>query len=209
LVQSDKIIRWGIPGWILMSWLLILYTFTHPSDVLEFLNTSAAKSLSFTAILASIGVPLGYIIHELYFSFFWTLPEIEVKKITSKVNNFPFPETWDKLNDKEKYYFIEFIWDKYINYLDEGNRNEIKSRYRDRLTLIHSLGTLFFSMILTLILSASSVLFFEGLELNLLTSVILLIQLAVTFFIKHNYNYHSENLKNYQGYFLDHLINEN
>jgi uncharacterized membrane protein len=208
LVQSDKIIRWGIPGWILMSWLLILYTFTHPSNVWEFLNTSAAKSLSITAILASIGVPLGYLIHELYFSFFWTLRKIEVEKITSKVKKFPLPKTWDKMSDKEQYYYIEFIWDKYINSLEEGNRSEIKARYRDRLTLIHSLGTLFFSMSLTLIFSIASVLFFKVLEFNLMTTIILIIQGAVTIFIKHNYNYHSENLKSYQGYFLDHLINE-
>ncbi|UYZ24008.1 hypothetical protein [Mesobacillus jeotgali] len=204
-MPGDKIIRWGIPGWILMAWLLSLYTVTHQEQVLDFLKNEAVKSLSITAILGSIGVPLGYLIHELYFAMSWTIIKIDINKIILKVENFPYLKNWNSLNDKEKYYYFEYIWDKNINRLEEGLRKEMKERYRDRLTLIHSLGTLFFSMLLTIVASITGIVLELG--LTIITSLVMLFQIITVLILWKNYKYHSDQLKDYQGYFLNDMIN--
>ncbi|WP_227938994.1 hypothetical protein [Alkalihalobacillus deserti] len=204
MVQGSKIVRWGIPGWILMAWLLGVITITDPGTVTYIMEKDAFKSLSITAILASIGVPLGYLLHELYFAIFWTIRKIKIKEITGKVENFPYPLKWNEMNDKDKYFFIEYKWDNLINKQTESVRAEIKERYRDRLTLIHSLGTLLFSMFFTILLSSGWVVLYA--EFTLFTTLIIILQIAVSLGIWKNYKYHSGNLMHYQGYYLDEMI---
>ncbi|MYL21651.1 hypothetical protein GLW04_17235 [Halobacillus litoralis] len=206
LYQSDKIIRWGIPGWILLSWFLLIYTITHQEEVWSFVTNEAFKSLGITAVLASVGVPIGYIIHEVYFALFWTKRNINLRNITNKIDDFPKPHNWESMNDKEKFYYLEFLWDKNINEQHELVLNSIKERYRDRLTLIHSLGTLLSSMVCTII--GTIIWSFFGLQFTFLTLILLIIQCGIFWMIWTNYIYHSNNLLHYQGYYLNEMINK-
>lgn len=206
-MPADRVIRWGIPGWILLAWLLALYSVTHYEQVFIFLRDEAIKSLSITAIFASIGVPIGYLIHEFYFSITWTSRNLNenLDRIISKIENFPYPKDWREMNDKEKYYFIEFLWDKYVHQLEnEGHRSALIERYRDRLTLIHSLGTLVISMVFTIIATITMCFFYIGFPF--IAIVILIFQIVIVFFVYKNFKYHSDHLKDYQGHYLNDLI---
>ena len=203
----DRIIRWGIPGWILLAWLLILYSVTYHEQVFEFLKNDSIESLSITAVFASVGVPIGYLIHELYFLVTWTSRNLNenLDRITTKVESFPYPDGWEEMNDKEKYYFIEFLWDKHVHQLeDEGHRNALIERYRGRLTLIHSLGTLFISTFCAIIITILVCIFF--IEFSVMAVVILLLQIGIAIFVYKNFKYHSDHLKDYQGHYLNDLI---
>lgn len=132
---------------------------------------------------------------------------MKLTDITEKIENIPKPLNWEALDNKEKYYYIEFLWNKCLNELEnEGYRDFLKVRYRDRLTLIHSLGTLFTSIILatifTIVICLSSHISF------IYILIVTLLQSLFAFTIIQNYRYHSKQLKSYQGYYLNDLLNK-
>lgn len=65
--ETKYLIRWGIPGWVFIFWLFFYFSFTQ-NNYSEFV-----KNVPLLISLIVAGVPLGYLIYQIYFVFFWSI----------------------------------------------------------------------------------------------------------------------------------------
>ncbi|MED4616034.1 hypothetical protein [Priestia megaterium] len=203
--EAKHLIRWGIPGWVFLMWLLFAFGIINPLLFKNLLLKDLIKSLGILVTLASIGVPIGYVISQFYFSTNWVIGKnLDMSSVTKKVKNFPYPENWEQLDKKEEYFFIEYLWQSQLSKMSVEKRDYIAGRYSHFLRTIHGIGTLLYS-------SGFSFLIFIILMIKVKVDpyyfLLVLFQLVFIILTYINYQYYSKNLKSFQGYFLNEFIN--
>jgi hypothetical protein len=220
--ESKYLIRWGIPGWVFSMWIFIYLLICFDDLRLMFnTNTNSIKLLSFFITLAGIGVPIGYLFHQIYFSFDWVRRNknffffkkngqpSEFDTIIDKIGS-KFPKwDWKKKTFTENYFYIEFIWQKELLLLPEDRRNYLSDRYRHFLSVIHGLGSLNYSLLTSLAIGI--VIIFEptlidGPTERGIMGLFIFFHLGFITLVFFNINYYSRNLINFQAEFLHEMI---
>lgn len=201
--ETRYLIRWGIPGWVFLLHILLFYFINH-SDKFTKLIEDPIKILGFIVAIAGIGVPVGYLFHQLYFCIFWVLSKTKgVESITSNIKNYKRKYPDDNFLE---YFHLEYLWQSELSLFEQSKRDYLADRYRHLLSTTHSLGVLSTSLFCSIIIS-----FFIISDMNVLIRekalyiVIEVFALAVTFF---NYLYYSDKTMNFQGKFLNEFLND-
>lgn len=205
MVDESKYIRWGIPGWVFITGLLAVALIERwPIELIGF---KSATIVGLVAVITVIGVPIGYLFHQLYFTMNWLIIKRDPSLIKWRVNNFPpNPKANHKNAHKmEEYFYVEFLWNLSLsNIADEEKRKYISERYRHLLSYVHGLGALLVGLGATWFFS----LFFLRFD-NLIIWIPPLIELILIFVVWKNFKYYSDNLDAFQGYFLNHFLEDN
>jgi len=76
---ARQILRWAIPGWHLWLFILLFIAvrFVLSGYILtltDFASRNFGELLSFLTILAGLGIPIGFLIYQIYFWIYWNLP---------------------------------------------------------------------------------------------------------------------------------------
>lgn len=128
--DTKYLIRWGIPGWIMVMVLLPYMIITY-FDFLSKHVFNAPDLLAIGAVLTVLGVPLGYLLNQIHHSLFWVLPRINKNK-------------W------EIYFNEELEIDEYFSTGNEdGEKDAKRERYRYLLSKKHELGGVFISLLIS------------------------------------------------------------
>ncbi|OQR54806.1 hypothetical protein [Bacillus sp. CDB3] len=198
--ETKYLIRWGIPGWVLIFWILYQVVFLKGIDFWKFDAMQMNKGFAFLISLAAIGVPLGYILHQIYFGVAWVFDKkIDFNKIVDQIGEkFPKHEEWGD-NKNEDYYQFEYVWHMVLIKQDTETRAYIESRYRHLLGTIHGLGSLSVSSGISLFITIALIIthssgtmdyFYFGLGV--------VFQISILTFSIFNYKYYSANLNAFQ-----------
>ncbi|SEA91497.1 hypothetical protein [Bacillus nitratireducens] len=198
--ESKYLIRWGIPGWVLILWIAYAVLLLKGINPVEADLSQMSKSLGLLVSLAAVGVPLGYVMHQLYFGAAWVMNQSrnfdEIKSITEK--KYPKKGGWGK-DKNDDYFHCEFVWHMVLLNQDSETRTYIEGRYRHLLGTTHALGSLLISSSIALLITALIVLThlssFVG---NYYFWIGLIIQLAVFLASMVNYKYYSDNVRVFQ-----------
>ena len=174
--DTKYLIRWGIPGWTTVMLLSPYFIINNFKALME--TISATDLLGYGAVLAVLGVPLGYILNQIHHFITWVFPKL----ITN---------TWDEFFEEE----IKI--DIYLK--NEASKSE-RERYRYLLSRKHelggitvSLGISFITTLFTNILQNKEVVWVW--IYCLITFILFLIFLV-------NRDYSSKNIDKYHNYFL-------
>ncbi|MBQ4867468.1 hypothetical protein IHQ11_13265 [Priestia megaterium] len=147
--ETKYLIRWGIPGWvfIVFSYISLLIYESKSAFIKDFTVT---QMLGILISLGFVGVVIGYLMHQIYFSIKW---------IYSKQSSKILKQITDLVTDKAKlgiechefdhhkaYFMMEFQWQKQLVLTGKDNREYIADRYRYLLTTVHALGALLVSL---------------------------------------------------------------
>jgi hypothetical protein len=116
--EPKYLIRWGIPGWLMVMNLLPYFIVIYFKPLTKHVS-SASDLLAIGAVLTVLGVPLGYLLNQIHHSLFWVFPKL-------------YKQEWDE------YFQQELKIDGYFNQGD--TRKEDKERYRYLLSRKHELG---------------------------------------------------------------------
>lgn len=142
-MNENQFIRYGIPGW---TFIIVIVNYWIISNGFTF-NSILDKNYNFVGPVTFIigaGLPIGFLIYQLYFQFDWLAHLI--LKISSKIlTNIQTP---DELFKDIKYWtyktqksiqIVEFMWNKKMYEL--GNESEfLNEKLKELLMLLHALG---------------------------------------------------------------------
>lgn len=170
--ETKYLIRWGIPGWLLLislaPYLIVLYHDLFPKEITE------KHLLSLGAFITLAGVPIGYFFNQLHHFVCWVFPKI-------------FNKGWEV-------YFKEEI--EVDNLLAKEKNDHYKERYRYLLTKKHEVGSVFFSFMASFV-----IVFFNSLSrgnldnfFEFIYALALLIIVLIWYSLR---NYASENVEKY------------
>ncbi|MBL3729296.1 hypothetical protein JIN86_06740 [Lysinibacillus sp. HST-98] len=159
--NSDlQILRWGIPGWITVFTYSILVLSLNKFDLYKYASDhdlNGAYMAGMAALFVAAGVPLGYIVYQVYFYFKWRM--MKKDKITKALKGinlydkliFKSENPWEDWQNAERSfdaYLTLFISKEKVNYEDVMRRyNSFKSR-TDR---VHGLGATICGTILSFV----------------------------------------------------------
>lgn len=200
--ETKYLIRWGIPGWILIIFvggLLLLENKVY----FENITSSTSTSIGLLVTLGFFGVPIGYLMHQIYFSWHWVIKRKRIFDDSVKLVNDSskiITPYWNK-NDEEDYFQFEFIWHKELLKLERSKRDYISERYRHLLSTIHGLGALIVALGLSF--TFGLVWGYFNKDLNSLLLFYLVITGFLTFACIKGFNYYSSNLNHFQGNFFN------
>ncbi|WKA59956.1 hypothetical protein QWY16_07575 [Planococcus shenhongbingii] len=219
--ESKYLIRWGIPGWVFIFWVFIGMVFINGYNPLKLNVTDTTEALTLIISFAAIGIPVGYIFHQLSFGLLWVfqLSTDSVKMIPNVGENYPkdnfkyeFDEKWlEKLfswinkviiTKKHKSYFhLESVWHIMLMEQNEEVRTYLEGRYRHILGTIYGLGALTMSTFCSFFLSVYiiSVLLVEN---SIIYFILVIIQFFIFIASAINYMYFSFNLRAFQAKML-------
>lgn len=138
--ESKYLIRWGIPGWVLIFLVLICLTLTNQFEVSKILAKDPIKALSILITFTGMGVPIGYILHQVYFFYNWVSKKN--KKLERIIDNLQDYTRIHDDNDEKEYQYLEYLWQSELTLLEKDTRDYIAERYRHLLSTTHSLGVL-------------------------------------------------------------------
>lgn len=201
--ETKYLIRWGIPGWVFILFSYVTYISYEKTT---FLGTkfTVPQLLGIMVSLGFVGIVLGYLMHQIYFSLNWIFSKQSSKilnKMMSLINNKGKLGISQYEFDHHKAYFtLEFYWQKQLLLIPEDKRNYISERYRYMLTTIHGLGALLVSIGLSII--SVGVIVWRH-EINFFTGAILLLLLYLCFSVFMGFRYYSENLIHFQANFIN------
>lgn len=167
--DTKHVIRWGLPGWVFLI-SIIVYTFTYNPDLIgDIKNKDGFSIIGLAAILGGLGVPVGYLIHQV-----------------SRLFGFII------VTNRKAYFKEEFKIDNV--FFTHTNGEKLKSRYVHLLTRVHELRALLYSLILSLIfILVVEGIFVQNFDTYFYISVCVnLFLLIVVYF---NQKYFGENLK--------------
>ncbi|HWL22397.1 MAG TPA: hypothetical protein VNR38_01360 [Ureibacillus sp.] len=201
--ETKYLIRWGIPGWV-----FIIFTYvTHLSyKGNPFLGNqfTVPQLLGILISLGFVGIVLGYLMHQIYFSVNWIFSKSSSKKLK---------KTMDLISDKDvlgidpyefdhhrAYFTFEFYWQKQLLLAPEDKRTYIAERYSYLLTTIHGLGALLVSIILSVV-SVGAIIINN--ELNWFSGTLVFILGYLCFSVFKGFSYYSENLIYFQANFIN------
>ncbi|MCP3763885.1 hypothetical protein NLX67_16050 [Domibacillus sp. A3M-37] len=204
--ETKYLIRWGIPGWVFILFSYVTYISYENTT---FLGTefTVPQLLGILISLGFVGIVLGYLMHQIYFSLNWIFSK-QSSKIMSKI--IALIDDEDDLGirkhefDHHRAYFtFEFYWQKQLLLIPEDKRNYIAERHRYLLTTIHGLGALVVSLGLSLI--SVGVIIFRH-ELNWFTFAIIFILGYLFFSVFQGFRYYSDNLIHFQANFINSFV---
>ncbi|MCM3724611.1 hypothetical protein M3226_02700 [Neobacillus cucumis] len=202
--ETKYLIRWGIPGWVFLLTVGIFLIVSKDIDAFKLINKDPVKSLSAIITLASIGVPVGYLFHQLYFGYSWVASKRKgIYKITGNITGYirKFPN-----DDEKEYLYLEYLWQSELSLMNQNKRDYLAERYRHLLSTTHSLGVLFFSVLTSFIISLFII---KSISLGALDIVLVVsIEVVILGFIWLNYYYYSSTAMNFLGLFLNEFINQ-
>lgn len=210
-IETKYLIRWGVPGWIFILIIAsVIYLIFHPSINLKDVNLVDILGLLVSA--GFIGVPIGYLFHQIYFSYNW----LGKKRI--------FDEAVKLIDDQEKvrtqqweldnhvdYFHFEHLWQRELIKLNEYQTLYLSERYRHFLTTIHGLGALWVALASSLIINCILFLY----NFNHIDKISMLILIVIgalngylLFAVYKGFKYYSKNLNHFQGHFLNDFFND-
>ncbi|WP_337969973.1 hypothetical protein [Virgibacillus salexigens] len=64
MFETKYLLRYGIPGWTLIIGIVSSIFFSELEATLKLFDKNTLTTVGFGAILAGIGVPIGYLIHQ-------------------------------------------------------------------------------------------------------------------------------------------------
>ncbi|MDO8224523.1 hypothetical protein [Bacillus cabrialesii] len=196
--ETKYLIRWGIPGWILIFWLLYEFLFLKGINPLDSKMVDIKTGLTLLLSLTAIGVPIGYLLHQLYFGIAWVFNNNRnFEEIATKIGDqFPKHDEWGQ-NNNEDYYQLEYVWHSMLLNQNEETRKYLEERYRYLLSTVHGLGSLFVSLIVSL-LGTAIIAITHGSAMNFFYWAGVIIQIAIFLSAIANYKYYSDNLRAFQ-----------
>ncbi|MFT7830059.1 hypothetical protein [Priestia megaterium] len=200
--ETKYLIRWGIPGWIMIFWVFYQVLFLKGINPLDSKFSDIKNGLTLLISLTALGVPIGYLLHQVYFGVVWVLNKNRheaVKRNARKVGqNFPRHPQWGNNGDQD-YFQFEYVWHSVLLNLDAEKRTYIEGRYRHLLSTIHGLGSLFVSSAISLIVTAL-IIFTHSSDapFNSYFWTGFVFQLAIFLSAVCNYGYFSNNLTAFQ-----------
>lgn len=153
--ETKHLIRWGIPGWIFIFWLFYEFLFLKSINPLDSKLVDISKGFTLLISLTALGVPIGYLLHQMYFGSIWVgnkKRHKHLKKTVRKIDNFPRHRQWGN-NKDEDYFQFEYVWHAVLLNLDAEKRTYIEARYRHLLGTIHGLGALSVSSAISFLIS--------------------------------------------------------
>lgn len=133
--DTKHLVRWGIPGWIMLI-VLGPYFFFYYEEIREV--STSANLVAVGAFLTVTGVPLGYLLNQIHHSLFWVYPRRKwLSKITKK-------GSWNQ------YFINEINMDElfFVNEVGEKKRE----RYQYLLSRKHELGSVTVSLGISVII---------------------------------------------------------
>jgi len=206
--ETKYLIRWGIPGWMLIFWITTFFVLTEFENIFSHFNFSDfGKLVGVFISLGVFGIVLGYIVHQLYFVVNWVTDKARMfENVIKEIDNFPKPDNWGG-NNRVDYFYLEFIWHKNLLELEEEKRNYIVGRYRYLLSTVHGLGTLFLSHFLSFVFTIAAGLLKFG-NLTLEVDFLAIAQGGIMFVILASFKYYSENLNYFQGRVLNAMLKD-
>ncbi|MFJ5760728.1 hypothetical protein ACIQAA_16685 [Neobacillus sp. NPDC093182] len=189
--DTKHLVRWGIPGWILIMMLGPYIFFSYQQEIKEMSKTINVLALG--AFLTIIGVPLGYLLNQIHHSITWVLVRVKI------LNGMYKKGTWDDYFEKELK--LDEIFFK-----DEIGAKK-KERYTYLLSRKHELG----GVTVSLGLSSIVILIFKISEkINGAWSWIYLAVVIILFLIiLLSRNYSSRNIDKYYKHYLESIDNPN
>lgn len=165
--ETRYLIRWGIPGWILILSLYIQYLIINPNWINVFTNESSAAILGTTVVLAVVGIPVGYLLNQIHHIYTWVI----------RVD-------WDEYFNMENELTNIF--------LNHKQGEKIRERYRYLLTRIHELGGIFIALLIVLSISIYN-LIFDSMYKSTSFWIYFVVIILVTICIYLSRNYYSRN----------------
>jgi hypothetical protein len=154
--EAKHLVRWGIPGWVFIIWILYSLMILKDVNPMDTELTQITKGLTLIISLVAIVVPLGYLLHQLYFAYTWVRSKKKILKIMVDEigEKFPkSPEIEKRNKSNEQYFHFEFVWHTFLIEQEESKRTYIEARYRHLLSTIHGLGALFASLSVSLLIT--------------------------------------------------------
>lgn len=231
--ETKYLIRWGIPGWTLLILIATMYARFNWDQMLKGIeNIDILSLVGFLLSAGFIGVPIGYLCHQLYFSVNWIFRfdvviiffnfmrvRVLKKEVTEDCINLIEDEYRHKFlnginsSNHSAYYHLEATWHEELLRLDPDKRNYIAERYRHYLNTIHSLGALFAALLIAIIVNITLFVIFISEntpnltdELFTLTLIILNLYLIVSVFA--GFRYYSNNLNHFQAHMFNKMFEE-
>jgi len=180
--ETKYLIRWGIPGWIMILSLgPYLYTYYEAARKLS------ENLIAIGAILTVVGVPLGYLLNQVHHSLTWVIIRYKIiRKLFKK-------DSWDEYFEKELQLDELFFKD------DEGTKKQ--ERYRYLLSRKHELGgvtvSLFISWFVVLLINTC------GSNNEMWSWVYFFVVFILFLIILISRNYSSKNVEKYFKKYLD------
>lgn len=199
-----QILRWGIPGWITLLTYIILVLSINNFDVFEYASANTLEGgylAGMTAILVAVGVPLGYIIYQVYFFAKWKYPKKNIDLIFKELDLY---KTLRKKNRKISWNLVERTTDAYITMFGTSrvNYKDIIRRYdsfKSRTDRVHGLGATIWGIVLSWISFTSIHLFVY--EINVINNTVFIftsVMLFILVLILINNYFHSDKSSYYQ-----------
>ena len=71
--EAKHLIRWGIPGWLFIFWIFYGIVFLKGINPLNTNLLEITEGFTLLISLAVMGVPIGYLMHQIYFGIAWVL----------------------------------------------------------------------------------------------------------------------------------------
>ena len=205
--ETKYIIRWGIPGWLFLFWICLQVIILKETNFAELAFTEIKTGLTFFISLVVVGVPLGYLMHQLYFSVIWVITKkskMNQDILDALQDKIEEPSNWG-VNNNQDYYYLEAKWHLTLLKVDDSKRIYLEERYRHFLGRIHSMGSLFASSLLSFLICTTILIAFlaEGSfdflsKLTMFYLISLIMQFIIGFLSAKNYIYFSQNLKSFQ-----------
>lgn len=206
-LDEKYFIRWGIPGWVFILFVILIYLALYP-EIISF-NPNFLEILGFFVSAGFIGVPIGYLFHQIYFSINWltgsrtfenSIDLIEKKELIKGC-------CWGK-NSFEDYYRFEYFWERELLKISSDKRDYIVERYRYFLNTKHALGALCISLVSTLLFFIVMLIYFEPkIKTPFLLSILIIFIFFLLVAVFKGFKYYSKNLEHFQGYLLNDLLN--
>ncbi|ASB87345.1 hypothetical protein ACH95_21470 [Bacillus glycinifermentans] len=202
--ETKYLIRWGIPGWVFL--LMSLWPFA----IKELHIDSPLNSISIIFSTAVIGIVIGYLIYQIYFAWDWLLGLAwrdfgEESKPPEKWYHFHSYNSARK-NNAELYYKLEFQWQNELSKnMEEGRRDYIAKRFSHLLSTTHSLGALFCSLLMSLIVNVAhfiySIVYINTYNMSLIINMFIILFILIPSFA--NQKYYSRNVNEFRKQFLE------
>ncbi|MFF2500187.1 hypothetical protein [Peribacillus sp. NPDC058075] len=154
-----QVIRWGIPGWIFFMTVLIFKLSVVGYDLMSIVNkfTNPAAVAGLAAFTVGLGVPLGYILYQVYYGFKWRI--MKTKTVLIATQDIPeLPMLLSNKNGLELWHSIEGHFDTLMTIHTYGKKisyKDLTRRYNsfsNRTSRIHGLGASVVAMVTGFIL---------------------------------------------------------
>ncbi|MEC3693557.1 BA5345 family protein [Bacillus subtilis] len=207
--ETKYLIRWGIPGWMFLFWIVLNLFIQDHNLVINKINfDQLSKIIGILISFGVVGVVIGYVFHQLYFLLLWILNK-DIDKTVNMVRNYPKPRNWGK-NQTNDYFHLEYTWHKQLLKVNDEARVYITDRYRYLLSTVHGHGTMLISQFISSAVTMLPGYIKYGFHVWLhIEAVLYVVQILISVVFIFSFTYYTKNLRSFQGFVLNDLINNN